>query len=92
MADDRGEEPDLELNDLFDDEEVGVEFTYIMECDVLLDDVVARLADVGVKIEPWQRVVVSRWLDMFSEHTCLPLKVRLAMLHGMLRGSRCPAP
>lgn len=69
-------------------EAANEEFAHIVECDRLLDDVIVKLSDAGVVIEPWQRMVVSRWLDLFSQR--LPLMVRLALLHGMLRGSRCP--
>ena len=62
-----------------------VEFTYIVECDRTLDDVIDKLAEVGVTVEPWQRGAVSRWLDMFSDGSPIPLEHRVSMLRGMLR-------
>jgi hypothetical protein len=56
-----------------------------MACDRSLDDVMASLAGAGLKVAPWQRVVVSRWLDMFSDNSPIPLSHRLVMLRGMLR-------
>lgn len=65
---------------VFDDE-----FKHMVEAELALDDVIVKLKAANVPIEPEQRVVVARWLDMFSER--LPLPVRLAALHGMLQAS-----
>jgi hypothetical protein len=59
-------------------------FEWIVECERLLDDVIEKLADAGLVLEPWQRVVVVRWLDMFSVGSPVPLSCRLATLRGML--------
>jgi hypothetical protein len=64
--------------------EVDEVFESILECERLLDDVIVKLADVGVVIVPEQRVVVSRWLESFSIESPLPLSYRLSMLRGML--------
>ena len=60
-------------------------FGWIVECDRSLDDVIVNLRAAGVKVEPEQRVVVSRWLDLFSADSPIPMGSRLAMLRGMLR-------
>ena len=83
------------MSDYAEQEVVNVEFTWLMECERTLDDVVAKLGSAGIKIAPEERVVVARWLDMFSEGSRLPLRYRLMMLYGMLEASRetsCPAP
>ena len=64
------------------------EFTYIMECERSLDDVVEKLASIGLRVKPGQRHLVARWLDMFSQNSPIPLSERLAMLRGLLRSGR----
>jgi hypothetical protein len=68
-----------------DQDDVDEVFASIVECDVLLDDVIVNLRAAGIKVEPEQRVVVSRWLDMFSADSPIPIGCRLSMLRGMLR-------
>jgi len=68
-----------------DQGDVDEVFGWIAECDRTLDDVIAMLAAVGVEVTPEQRLVVSRWLDMFNEGSPVPLPSRLAMLKGMLQ-------
>lgn len=70
-----------------DDGEVVAEFVSMMECEASLDRVVECLADVGVVVVPWQRVVVAQWLDSFEG----PVAGHLPSLREMLRSS-CPAP
>lgn len=72
-------------------EEFDTEFTWIMECDRLLDDVIRDLGLAGVKVLPGQRHVVNRWIEMFEDDSPIPLTHRMAMLRGMLASS-CPAP
>lgn len=57
-------------------------FESMVECEVTLDDVIEKLAAVGVEVEPWQRGVVSRWLDLLDDG--LPTRVRLSILTGWL--------
>lgn len=59
-------------------------FASLVECEKSLDDVIETLAGVGVKVKPEERLIVSRWLDMFSVNSPLPLGYRLGMLKGML--------
>jgi hypothetical protein len=66
-------------------EDVDEIFESILQCELLLDDVIVKLADVGIVIAPEQRMVVSRWLDMFSIRSPIPLGYRLSMLRGMLQ-------
>jgi hypothetical protein len=69
-------------------ETVDVEFTWIVESERTLDDVIVKLADVGITIEPWQRILVADWIVQQQEN--IPLASRLAVLREML--SSCPAP
>jgi hypothetical protein len=72
---------------VIEQEVFDVNFTWIVECERTLDDVIVKLADVGVAVKPEQRVVVARWLDLFSESSPVPLGYRLMMLRGMLEAS-----
>jgi hypothetical protein len=68
-----------------DQDDVDELFGWIVECDRSLDDVIVNLRAAGVKVEPEQRVIVSRWLDLFSADSPIPMGARLSMLRGMLR-------
>jgi hypothetical protein len=70
---------------------VDTEFTWMIECERSLDDVIRDLGAAGVRVMPDQRHTVNRWLEMFEDDSPIPLASRLAMLRGMLRTS-CPAP
>lgn len=50
-----------------------------------LDDVIAKLAAVGVKVEEWQRGIVFGWLD--RDDPKVPLELRLAVLKQLLARS-----
>jgi hypothetical protein len=69
-------------------ETVDVEFTWIVESERTLDDVIVKLAEVGITIEPWQRILVADWI--VQQQADVPLASRLAVLREML--SSCPAP
>lgn len=69
-------------------EAFDVEFTWMVECERTLDDVIANLRAVGLRVQPEQRHIVARWLDMFSQNSPIPLRERLAMLRGLLRSVR----
>jgi len=58
---------------------------WIAECDRTLDGVVESLRATGIEVEPEQRVVVSRWLDLFGARSPIPIGERLSMLRGMLQ-------
>ena len=70
-----------------DQEAFDEAFETFVACEVTLDDVVEKLAAVGVVVAPEQRLVVARWLDLFSEGSPIPLGYRLMMLRGMLEAS-----
>jgi len=69
---------------LDDDETFDVMFDAMMVADEALNHVVDSLFAVGVIIEPGQRHIVVKWLDMFATNTPIPLASRLAMLRGWL--------
>ena len=50
-----------------------------------LDEVIDSLRAAGVQVHPEQRVVVSRWLDVFDVDTDVPMGDRLLLLREWLR-------
>ena len=52
--------------------------------DLSVDDVIEKLADVGVKIGPRQRPVVEQWLTGIGGDTRIPLSWRIARLKALL--------
>lgn len=67
-----------------DQDDVDELFGWIVECDRSLDEVIACLAGAGIRVGQEQRMVVSRWLDLFSVDSPVPMGARLSMLKGML--------
>lgn len=62
------------------------EVFYDMAVEFCLDDLVERLAAVGIEVLPWQRDVLSAWLD--ADDLRLPRSVRFFRLVSMLRCAR----
>jgi len=63
---------------------VGEAFESIVECEAALDDVIEKLAGIGVVVSPEQRGVVWGWLEDVDAPG-VPLDVRLDDLFGRLR-------
>lgn len=66
-----------------DNQEAFDEAFNAIEVEFALDDVVEKLAAIGLRVEPWQRDVVRQWLD--SESLDTPLSTRVGRLRRRLR-------
>lgn len=71
------------------DDEVHEVFDSMMKAELALDKLIRDLRRAGFPVDPCQRRVVARWLDMFDKGTKVPIRKRLALLRGMLEASPC---
>ena len=73
-------------------EVVDATFDWIVQSEHWLDDVTERLAAVGILIQPWQRLVVARWLDSNWSDSSIPIGERLLRLRLLLEDVSNAAP
>ena len=68
-----------------DQEEFDAVFSWIVENEENIDDVIRKLKRAGVEVEDEQRPIVNHWLDGLGSNTKVPLPLRVMILTLWLR-------